>query len=155
MFHRWAALLFVLAFCAMSPKNAAGQQSKLPQGRSAGRLGPNYPNPFNPDTKLPFSVGDSTCVAGSGQHVVTMQLLNILGLTVAYPSMFGPAATSTTSIPSSLRGPVHDMVLACGDYEAIWRGKDANGREAASGVYIELVTIDGFRLPPRRIYYKK
>src|SRR5438105_1369210 len=118
MFHRWAALVFVLALCAMPPKNADGQ-TQSSKGHSAGKLGPNYPNPFNPDTKLPFTVGDSTCVAGTGQHVVTMQLLNILGQPVVYPEAFGTAPTSTTSIPASLRGPVRNMLLPCGDYEAL------------------------------------
>ena len=90
MFHRWAALVLVLALCAMTPKNAAGQSTQSPRGHSAkGKLGSNYPNPFNPDTYLPFSVGPSGCVPGSGQYDVTMQLINVLGQLVAEPTLFG------------------------------------------------------------------
>ena len=37
MFHRWAALLLVLALCAMSPKTAAGQATaQPPRGQKSG-----------------------------------------------------------------------------------------------------------------------
>jgi len=55
MFHRWAALLLVLALCAMSPKTAAGQSKSKPRGQGASGLG-SYPNPFNPKTIINFQL---------------------------------------------------------------------------------------------------
>ena len=81
MFHRWAALVLVLALCAMSPKNAAGQtQSPKPRGTSG--FGQNYPNPFNPDTKIQLFVGDTTnnCANDRGQHVVSIEIRNIVDI---------------------------------------------------------------------------
>ena len=111
MFHRWAALVLVLALCAMSPKNAAGQTSKSPRGHSAGKLGANYPNPFNPDTFLPFTVGDSTCAPGSEEHVVTMQLVNVLGQHLAteqalLAGLGEPHQDPTDSYPQVSRRPL-------------------------------------------------
>jgi hypothetical protein len=156
MFHRWAALVLVLALCAMSPKNAAGQTSKSPRGHSAGKLGANYPNPFNPDTFLPFTVGDSTCAPGSEEHVVTMQLVNVLGQHVVDPVLYGPSTTSTTNFPAALKGrPLRNLKLPCGSYIGYWDGLLPSGREAPSGVYGQMWSIDGFSQETRKIFHRK
>jgi hypothetical protein len=155
MFHRWAALVLVLALCAMSPKNAAGQgQVQQPRGHGAkGKLGISYPNPFNPDTYLPFTVGEEGCAVGSGQYRVTMKLVNVLGQVVAEPILYDQDQSSTT--PAALRGkPIHDMVLPCGPFTGYWDGK-VRGREAASGVYGQILFIDADPPLTRKIYYKK
>ena len=61
MFHRWAALLLVLALCAMSPKTAAGQSKSKPRGQGASGLG-SYPNPFNPVTNIYYNLPKQTNV---------------------------------------------------------------------------------------------
>ena len=156
MFHRWAALVLVLALCAMSPKNAAGQTGTSPRGHSAGKLGANYPNPFNPDTFLPFTVGDSSCVPGSEQHVVSMQLINVLGQHIVDPVLYGPSATSATNFPSALIGrAIRNLTLPCGSYVAFWNGKLESGREAASGTYGLTLVIDNRDAGTRKIFYKK
>ena len=84
MFHRWAALVLVLALCAMTPKYAAGQETQqTPRGHSAGAFGKPYPNPFNPEVFIPFSVDTTACTDGSQQHVVSIRILNILAQQVA------------------------------------------------------------------------
>ena len=105
MFHRWAAPLLVLALCAMSPKNAAGQSSQQPpreQG-AKGKLGKNYPNPFNPETRIRFSVlcsGNSTTEV----HKVTMRIMNILAQPVVIPVLYGPGSTVTSGATSLMNG---------------------------------------------------
>lgn len=155
MYHRWAALVLVLALCAMTPKYAAGQQAQSPRGPGAGKLGRNYPNPFNPDTKIPFTVECSGNTTES--HVVTMRILNILAQPVVTPILLGPAANSTTSASSSLNGSrLSNLRLACGAYEALWKGKvDGDGREAASGTYIVQLFVDNKYSGSLRIYYRK
>lgn len=157
MFHRWAALVLVLALCAMTPKNAAGQSTQSPRGHSAkGKLGANYPNPFNPDTYLPFSVGPTGCVPGSGQYDVSMQLINVLGQLVAEPTLFGSGPSSSATFSQSQKGqPLRHMTLPCGDYVGYWNGKMPNGREAASGVLGQVLMVDGEVGPTRKIFYKK
>ena len=86
MSHRWAALVLVLALCAFTPKHAAGQSSQ-PRGHKSGGLGQNFPNPFNPETFIPFEVGDPAggCVNDGGQHTVTLTIINAIGQHVAVP----------------------------------------------------------------------
>jgi hypothetical protein len=147
MSHRWAALVLVLALCAMTPRHAAGQTGSTPRGHSAkGGLGQNYPNPLNPETTIPFTVGnvEANCVGDSRIFTVTLRILNILVQEVAVPVLTGSSPTSTVSVPSSSVGqPVRKLRLPCGAYNAYWNGKYAGTmREAASGVYIYQLFID-------------
>ena len=122
MFHRWAALVLVLALCAISPKNAAGQtQSQTPRVHGAGGIGGNYPNPFNPDTFILFTVGDQSCAGGSEQHVVSMRILNVLAQPVVVPTLSGGRG-NTTSVPQSMQVPISNLRLGCGSYTAYWNG---------------------------------
>ena len=142
MVYRWAALVLVLALCETSPKIAAGQ-SATPRGRGAkGKVGSNWPNPFNPDTRISFSVGEESCAPGTEQHVVTLRLLNILSQPVVSPQLY--AAAGTTSVPPALAGhPIVNMKLPCGSYVAYWDGKiPATGKEAPSGTYGVQLFID-------------
>src|SRR5437764_14143617 len=114
MFHRWAALVLVLALWAMSPKNAAGQTKTTPRGHSAGALGNPYPNPFNPEAHIPFSVTDCTDVGQ--QHEVTIQIKNVLAQVVAIQVLEGVTSaisSSTTTLGGTT--PVSRLRLACGD----------------------------------------
>jgi hypothetical protein len=158
MFHRWAALVLVLALCAMSPKNAAGQtqSQQPPRGHSAGSLGQASPNPFNPQTFISFGV-DASCEDASRQHVVTLRVLNLLGQTVAYFQLQGPAPTTTTPTVGAMNGaPLNGVKLSCGSYRAYWSGNLPNGREAASGTYVVQLIIDGkLGAPLQRIFNSK
>src|SRR5215208_489681 len=124
MFHRWAALVLVLALCAMTPKNAAGQtQSTKPREPSAGKLGRNYPNPVNPETRFQFDVGTDACIGTSEQHVVSLPIFNLLGVRVATPVLEGVTSTSITPIPPELKAPLRNLRMGCGHYVAYWNGK--------------------------------
>jgi hypothetical protein len=159
MFHRWAALVLVLALCAMSPKNAAGQ-TQLPRGPGAGKLGRPYPNPFNPEVFIPFTVSESdgNCTDGRQLHVVNVRILNILAEQVAVPTLQGPGINSTTSTTNVVGGtPLSNLKLGCGAYLAYWNGFMANGKEASSGMYVIQFFVDG-KLGPdgvKRIFNKK
>jgi hypothetical protein len=133
MYHRWAALALVLALCALPTKQAAGQQSNSQsrERKPAGSLGQNYPNPFNPETAIPFSITDCD---GGAQHTVTLRIYNVLAQLVAIPELDGPKL------------PLNKLKLGCGNYVARWYGKVLNtDREAASGVYLYELVIDGER----------
>lgn len=150
MSHRWAALVLVLALCAMTPKYAAGQTGSPPRGHSAkGGLGQNFPNPMNPETTIPFDVGDvgASCVGDSQLHTVTLRILNPVVQEIAVPVLAGTSPTSTTSVPASLVGqPIRKLRLPCGSYNGYWNGKyGGTTREAASGVYIYQLFIDNER----------
>jgi hypothetical protein len=135
MYHRWAALALVLALCAVPTKQAAGQEAApQPRGRKLGVLGQNYPNPFNPETHIPFSINYEGC---SGQHVVSVRIYNVLAQLVAVPKLEGEIG---------LNRPVSNLSLPCGSYTTFWDGKVLNtGKEAASGVYLYELVVDGER----------
>lgn len=153
MFHRWAALVLVLALCAMSPKNAAGQSSS--RGHSAkGRVGTSYPNPFNPDTKINFTVDG--CQSATETEVVSLRLVNILAQPVAFPLLY--AGNGSTAVTSNLAGrQVLNLSLPCGDYVAYWDGKvSATGREAPSGPYGVELFINNVKQPGTpKIFHSK
>jgi hypothetical protein len=159
MFHRWAALVLVLALCAMSPKNAAGQtQSSAPRGHGAGKLGKPYPNPFNPEVTIPFSVvdADGNCTDGRQLHVVNMRILNILGQLVVVPGL-SLSSNVTTGVIDPLGGtPLSNLKLGCGSYEAYWKGLiPGTQKEAASGMYLVQLLVDGVLQANTRIFLRK
>ena len=136
MYHRWAALVLVLALWCLAPESAAGQSvsadQQQPRGRKAGTLGQNYPNPSNPETHIPFSIA---CGDGAGgEFVVSVRIYNVLAQLVAIPVVQG-------------RGdPLDNIKLPCGDYVGYWDGKvRQTGREASSGIYIYELVVDGER----------
>lgn len=70
-------------------------------------LNPNYPNPFNPRTTIPFNLAEPSRV--------TLRVFNLLGQEV------------TTLV---------DETRPAGRYEIFWEGRDRYGRPVASGVYV-------------------
>ena len=90
---------------------AASAALVLPQGFA---LGPNYPNPFNPSTIIPYQL--------SAPSPVRLEVFNILGQHMA---------------------TLVDEEQEAGAYRARWDGTDAAGGAAASGVYFYRLTVAG------------
>jgi hypothetical protein len=88
-------------------------------------LGQNYPNPFNPSTTIRYSLAE----AGAVRIVV----YNNLG--------------------QDVRTLVDNQKLA-GEYTAAWDGRDSRGREAASGVYVYRMEVNGFSQTGRMVLVK-
>lgn len=78
-------------------------------------LAPNYPNPFNPETVVPFSMSE----AGR----VRVAVYNLLGQEVAV---------------------LADGHRDAGFHRVTWNGKDHAGREMSSGIYHVRITAGGF-----------
>jgi hypothetical protein len=52
--------------------------------------------------------------------------------------------------------PLNNVKLSCGSYRAYWSGDLPNGREAASGMYLVQLFIDGkLGAPLQRIFNSK
>ena len=104
----------------------------------------NYPNPFFPETTIPFTINSEVCVRGH-QPVVSLTVYNVLVQVVAIP---------TLGIGSSER--VDSLRLRCGQYRAFWDGKYLDGkREAITGVYYYQLTVDGERFTRKMIAQRK
>ena len=141
MHFRWAALALVLALSSLTPERAAGQQDSQPRGHKFGTLGQNYPNPFTPDTFIPFTVDD--CNGPGGQRVVSLRVYNVLAQLVSVPQLQGAGR------------PLVNMKLSCGEYLGYWDGKVVStGRRAASGVYLYELVVDGQRTS-RKMFVSK
>ena len=146
---RWAALSVVLALSALMPRGTMAQAGQPPAGsRRPGSLGQNYPNPFNPDTRFQFSVGDASCVGE--RHRVTIRIYNLVAQVVAIPKVQGSSATASGG------ELIENLVLECGNYVAYWDGKyQGTSREAASGVYLYRLEIDGRTAAVGRMFLGK
>lgn len=169
MKHRWAALLTVLALGTLVPTSAAAQGTPITPPTAGERnlgvqLGQNFPNPFNPATVIPFTIGDPpTCSRDAGrQHRVSLRIYNILAQLVGIPVLQtggatgagaagGAGAGGSTSNTDSGR-PVVNVTLSCGSYTAFWNGNYMNtSRQVPSGVYIYVIEFDGHTLGRKMI----
>ena len=76
-----------------------------------------YPNPFNPSTTIHYSIANPANVK--------LYIYNILG--------------------QEVRILVNSFHLPKENYSVIWDGKDNNGMELPSGLYVAVLKADGFR----------
>jgi len=83
-------------------------------------LAPNVPNPFNPRTALRFEL-----IAGA---TVELAVFDVSGRRIA-------------TLAAGHR--------AAGRHEAVWQGRDDDGRAVPSGVYLARLRVDG---PQRGLY---
>ena len=95
------------------------RRTALPQGFA---LGPNYPNPFNPSTIIPYQIPTTT-------HV-RLEVLNLLGQRLA---------------------TLVDGERPAGAHTAHWDATDATGRAVGAGVYIYRLTGGGHTVSRRMV----
>lgn len=90
-------------------------------------LEPNYPNPFNRETRIPFVLGADLFQDGR-PVVVTVRIYNVLRQVVAVPVALDHP-TSSGMLAQELR------YEAPGRYLLLWDGLDMNGQAVSSGIY--------------------
>lgn len=155
MKQRWAALGAVLVLSALMPRAAAAQFPADSAGvarpsTSPFVLGQNYPNPFSPETRIPFVVGNpSNCPTERGRtYRVTMKIFNLLAQVVAVPVL-----RSGDEKRDGER--LDNLSLTCRPYTAYWDGKDLTGkREVGSGVYLYKLEVDGKAVVKKMVVVK-
>lgn len=125
-------LLSLFGFALGSPTLSAQERG---QERAGGfELEANYPNPFNPETTIPFVLDEE--LFATGQPVrVTMQVFNLLTQPVAFPVAKQHPAGAVELRQLEYTAP--------GRHEAFWDGRDRNGRQVASGIYWLQLTVNG------------
>jgi hypothetical protein len=157
MVYRWATSALGLLTCVLVATRASGQvaDQRAESNRRRGVLGQNQPNPFSQETTIPFTVGDADCAAGTQRHVVTIRIYNILSQVVAIPMLVDSAVTD----PPGTSAATHALLgvsLPCGSYGARWDGRHAhNNREAAPGVYMYQLIVDGHPQGTRKMLLKR
>jgi hypothetical protein len=85
----------------------------------------NYPNPFNPETVIEYNL------PASGH--VTLTVFNVVGQKVI---------------------DVVNGYESAGNKQAVWNGRDENGREVQSGVYFYRLTTDNFSMTRKMMLLK-
>src|SRR5713226_2831382 len=107
----------------------------------------NYPNPFNPATTIPFTLSGDL-FANAHRPRVSLKVYNVLAQLVAVPILQGTGES------------LDNLELTCSSpsgcaYSAYWDGNiPRTGEQAASGVYIYQLTVDGRRYTKKMIVMK-
>ena len=142
--------LCVMAFiCSCGFASAAAQEPPPPTGeRGLGfKLEQNYPNPVNPDTRIPFVLEDELFEEGK-PVTVSIRIHNILQQFVAAPlALRYPGGEGLPLLQLEYTSP--------GRYEAHWDGRDRHGKQVASGVYFVQMRVDGRGPAVRRMFVAK
>lgn len=136
----WAVMM--LGLMAVAPAALCAQD---PQTGEVVSLGRNYPNPFNPETWIPFQISE-LMFADNHRPVVSLRIYNVLAQLVAIPILQG-SGESLDKVTLEWNGT--------GQYVAYWDGKYlGTNREAASGVYVYQIEVDGVRKTHRMTVIK-
>lgn len=149
----WGALGLVLALIVFMPRVSEAQTSQQDgkMRRNGHSLSQNSPNPFNPETFIPFGLGEApNCTNPNKTYRVSVKIYNILSNLVAVPVLQGGS--------NGVAGgqPLNNLTLPCGEYVAFWDGKiQATGREAASGIYLYRLEVDGVPTLMRKMIVAK
>ena len=145
---RRCALAWLVGGLGLATPSLAKAQNPTPHGGQVELL-QNYPNPFNPTTTIPFRL--SADLFRNGHHpVVSLRIYNVLAQLVAIPTLQG------------LGQPLDGVQLDCVDessgycsFSAYWDGTYLNtGRQAASGIYVYQLVVDGARQSKKMIVVK-
>jgi hypothetical protein len=145
--RRYAIAWLVVMLALATPSLARAQDSTRRGGQV--ELLQNYPNPFNPTTTIPFRLNAD--LFRNGHHpVVSLRIYNILAQLVAIPTLQGSG--------QPLNGVGLDCVEQSGGFctfSAYWDGNYLNtGREAASGIYVYQLVVDGVRQSKKMVVTK-
>jgi len=142
--RRYAWAVLGLGLTAVGTRSAAAQQANPPP---AVDLRQNYPNPFNPATTIPF-VLDGQLFANGHRPRVSLRIYNVLAQLVAVPILQGSGEKLDNV----------ELTCAAGGscaFTAYWDGKVlSSDREAASGVYLYQLVVDGARYTRKMIVMK-
>lgn len=110
------------AFHAEDAEDAEDSENEVPKARYA-LLG-NYPNPFNPNTTISFSVNENV------SQIVYIRIYNVQGRVVRV-------------LPMAIRGT--------GVYSCMWDGRDKDGKELEAGTYFYIIDFGDAILSDRMV----
>ncbi len=95
-------------------------------------LGQNYPNPFNPTTTIPFTVHGSRFMVHGHIHT-TLSIYNVRGQLVR---------------------TLVDQEMQPGKYSVIWDGRNQNGQDVTSGIYLYRLSTEDSRVTRKMLLLK-
>ncbi len=138
--YAWLVLVLATPLVAKAQDTARRSQVELLQ---------NHPNPFNPATTIPFRLSEELFRDGR-RPVVSLRIYNVLAQLVSVPNL--------QQNGQRLDGLELDCLSPQGGYcefSAYWDGHYENStREAASGVYVYQLIVNGQRTSRRMLVVK-
>ena len=143
--YAWAVVGLGLLAVGIGARSAQGQEPST----AAVSLKQNYPNPFNPTTTIPFALS-AELFANGHRPKVSLKIYNVLAQQVAVPILQG-TGEKLDGIQLTCANPT-----SC-DFSAYWDGNVQAGggtQQAASGVYIYQLVVDGQRFTKKMIIMK-
>jgi len=148
--YAWAVLAWGLGGGLLT--GVDGVMGQAPPPAPSVELKQNYPNPFNPATTIPFTL-NGDLFANGHRPKVSLKIYNVLAQLVATPILQGTGeALNELELTCSTGGTGGGSPCA---FNAYWDGKVLNtDREAASGVYIYQLIVDGKRFTKKMIVMK-
>jgi hypothetical protein len=127
-FVRVDAVEYIPVFRKKCFRIALGEQTDVPESNLLKRfdfaLKQNYPNPFNSLTTIQFTVNVKRSTVNYPLHI-NLTIYNILGQKVRI---------------------LLDEEKTPGEYQIVWDGKDEQGKNVASGIYLYELSIEDFKL---------
>lgn len=141
--HAW-----LLAGLALAAPQALQAQQDTSRSNQVELL-QNYPNPFNPATTIPFRLSESLFRNGRSP-VVSLRIYNVLAQLVAIPSL-----QASGQRLDAVELECRELRNGFCEFSAFWDGKYiSSDREAASGVYVYQLIVNGRRTSRRMIVMK-
>jgi flagellar hook assembly protein FlgD len=134
--------VLLLAVLLLNPSGAEAQTT----GRARPTVGQNFPNPFNPTTKIPLTLPPEMFEGGKSV-TVSMRITNMLLQHVAVPMALDHVEGNVRVTNLKYYEP--------GTHIAYWDGTDRNGDKVGSGYYLLHVEVNGERLEPKRLVVTK
>lgn len=145
---RRCAYAWLLAGLALAAPRVSQAQQDTSRTNQVELL-QNYPNPFNPATTIPFRLSESLFRNGRGP-VVSIRIYNVLAQLVAVPSL-----QASGQRLDAVELECRELRNGFCEFSAYWDGKYVNtDREAASGVYVYQLIVNGRRTSRRMIVMK-
>lgn len=139
----WLVAVLVLTTPLVAKAQSQGTQ------RSPVELGQNYPNPFNPATTIPFQLSDQLWQNGR-RPVVSLRIYNVLAQLVAIPSL-QQSGQRLDNLELDCQNAQGGFCAFSAYWDGHWQGTT---REAASGVYVYQLIVNGQRLSRRMLVTK-
>ena len=142
--YSWAVLVGGLGGGLLSGAHGVFGQTTPPP---LVELKQNYPNPFNPATTIPFTLNGDLFANGHRPRV-SLKIYNVLAQLVAIPILQGVGEQ------------LDNLELTCPDaagcsFEAYWDGNvRRTSQQAASGVYLYQLVVDGTRYTKKMVVMK-
>lgn len=122
-----------IIYVAVTAIDSAGNESdysrelalELKKAAAQFRLGDAYPNPFNPDTRIPYYL--------PARMEIDLRVYDLLGRQVAV---------------------LEKGQRPAGEYTTVWDGRDSSGRQVANGPYFIRLRVGEFSMGKRVLLLK-